>query len=218
MRPARNKKRRVQRKNGLPHHGLTRTQGKTGSAHILSPPLVLLGTAPKNNVVTVDAERYITGDRKTEGEVVLETQQREAEEVPHKLPTLLWNNATSRIMNLCPKTQHRITTNRVWNEPSTRKDPRKDHLGYGQRQIISGTLVIATNKNLTLLFLKGREPPALGLPPQQPLLVTEVIVEESMERTKDRRITAGHGNAAILASSLDNRVSHGVLSGKTALT
>jgi hypothetical protein len=80
------------------YKSLAFAQDKTRSSDSPLPIPPLSGTTPENDVVTVDPHGHPrTGDKKTEGEVVLETQQRETEEVSHQLPASLYNDATSRI-------------------------------------------------------------------------------------------------------------------------
>jgi len=88
----------IKREEAAMYKCLALAQDKTSSPDSPLPIPPLSGTTSKNNVVTVDPHWHPrTGDKKAKGEVVLETQQWETEEVPHQLPALLYNNATSRI-------------------------------------------------------------------------------------------------------------------------
>jgi hypothetical protein len=63
-----------------------------------------------------------------------------------------------------------------------RKDPRKDPLGHVQRQVISGALIIATDKNLPFLTPERMKLLPSGLSSQQPLELAQVVIESPMER------------------------------------
>jgi len=180
---------RVQAEETAVDKRLARTKAKTEPADSFSPNFVLAAATSKNDVVTVDTNWKRPLREKAEGEVVLETQKREAQVAPHQLPALLSNNATSRITYPSPKSGESVLPKGTRHETRTCQDPRKDPLSHLRGQVISGALVIATNKNLALHFPEGGELLPSSLPSQQPILFGQEVVESSVERPEDVGVT-----------------------------
>jgi hypothetical protein len=124
------------------------------------------------------------------------------------------DNVTFRIMNLCTEAPKSIPDQSARNTPRLRKDTLQNELGNLQRQIISGGLIIATNKNLAFLFLERRKLLPSSISSQQPIELAQMVVKSSVERPEDLGITATNGDAPHLTSGVNHRILHPVICGK----
>jgi hypothetical protein len=139
----------------------------------LGPAFVDWDRSAKDDVIAVDSDGVPSAGEEAEREVVLETEEREAEEVTHKLPPGLEARGV-RANQDATEGIHCYLLHCRWYVSAPFEYLIENSLGYLDREIIGCGLVIPRNENLAFLPLEAGERDRCRFTTKKPILLAHM--------------------------------------------
>jgi len=144
----------IQGKHPSTDECLPLTKSKASLVNIFHPSLGLGRCGSEDDIIAVYPNRNVSPNRVTEGNVIDHAQEREGSQLPHQLTSTL-------TLNYCMTTRNVISQKRtvrihgmLFNPLRDRKGAIKDlvhkHHLNASVEVISGTLIVTTDKDFPL--------------------------------------------------------------------